>query len=172
MAESFLVSMKAMADWQSRDSNVHGEMHKPAVFSFPTKNWKFLVYIMDLSDPDGGGSITHRLGKFAYDYILTLFIYGDVSNTSHILGSNNGVLANQKDAAIQSYMDRIFDGIGWHLSAYNGPDPLNAVTASTAAAATKAAAVKVAGIAAANAAFAATSGTAQSNAKNAQFGSS
>lgn len=121
LAERFLASMKTMADRQSKDSNTHGKMHEPAVFTFPTKGWRFQVYIMDLTDPSGGGSIMHKVGKFAYDYVLTLFIHSDLSNTSKIIGSSNGVLDKQKNRAVQSYMDRIANGIGWHASDFNGP---------------------------------------------------
>jgi hypothetical protein len=121
LAEQFLASMKSMADYQCRDSEVHAAMQQPAMFSFPTKGWKFRVYIKDLTDPSGGGSITHKVGKFSYDYILTLFIHSDVSDTSKILGNSNGVLANQKNQAVSAYMDRIADGIGWKSSEYNGP---------------------------------------------------
>ena len=120
LAEAFLTKMKEMAEFQSRGSTTHGGMHKPAVFSFPTRGWKFRVYVKDLTDPDGGGSITHRTGKFAYDYVLTLFIDSDMSDTSKILGDSNGVLSNQKNAAISSYINRIADGIGWEFSKYNG----------------------------------------------------
>jgi hypothetical protein len=120
LAEKFLTKMKEMAEYQSKGSSQHRTLHQPALFSFPTRGWKFRVYIKDLTDPDGGGSITHRTGKFAYDYVLTLFIDSDVSDTSKILGDSNGVISNQKNAAIKSYMDRIADGIGWHFSEFNG----------------------------------------------------
>ena len=120
LAENFLVKMKEMAEFQSKGSTRHGGMHRPAVFSFPTRGWKFRVYIKDLTDPDGGGSITHRTGKYAYDYVLTLFIDSDMSDTSKILGDSNGVLSNQKNAAISSYINRITDGIGWTFSEFNG----------------------------------------------------
>lgn len=119
-AERFLAKMKEMAAWQSRDATKHQSMHQPAIFSFPVKGWNFEVYIKDLTDPDGGGSVTHRPGKFSYDYQLTLFVHADISDTAHILGRSNGVIETQKDKAIASYINRIADGIGWHFTEFNG----------------------------------------------------
>jgi hypothetical protein len=59
-----------MMEWQSRDATDPGKMQPPAVFTYPPKNWRFSVYIKDLIDPDGGGSITHTPGKFAHHYAL------------------------------------------------------------------------------------------------------
>lgn len=120
-AEHFLATMKQMAAFQSRDATRHRRMHTPATFSFPAKNWRFQVYVKDLTDPDGGGSITHRPGKYSYDYVLTLMVHADLSDTSHILGRSNGDLNTKKDKAVAAYMSRISDGIGWHASEYNGP---------------------------------------------------
>jgi hypothetical protein len=130
-AETFLVKMKAMAAWQSRDSTRHNMlMHQPAIFNFAPKNWRFAVYIKDLTDPDGGGSITHRVGKFSYDFVLTMSIHADLTDTSHILGKSNGVIDTIKDAAIESYVGRIADGIGWKFSKYNGRGVAAAVTSN------------------------------------------
>lgn len=128
-AEAFLAKMKEMAAWQARDASVHRAMHEPAVFNFPPKGWRFQVYLKDLSDPDGGGAITHRVGKFAYDYQLTLKVHADLSDTSRILGKSNGVIAQAKDKAVASYINRIADGIGWHISEYNGGGQINQVIA-------------------------------------------
>ncbi len=107
-------------------------MNSPAVFSFPAKGWRFQVYVKDLTDPDGGGSITHRPGKFAHDYVLTLMVHADMSDTSKILGKSNGTLAVKKDQAIQSYINRIADGIGWTFSEYNGQgNPANTIAEAT-----------------------------------------
>ncbi len=119
-AEQFLAKMKQMAEWQSRDATRHSPMNAPAVFSFPAKGWRFQVYIKDLTDPDGGGSISHRPGKFSYDYVLTLMVHADMSDTSKILGKSNGALAIKRDQAIQSYINRIADGIGWTFTEFNG----------------------------------------------------
>ena len=119
-AEAFLSKMKQMAEWQARDASRHAPMHSPAVFSFPAKGWRFQVYIKDLTDPDGGGGVTHRPGKFSYDYVLTMMIHADLSDTSKILGKSNGAIATSRDKAIESYITRIADGIGWRFTEYNG----------------------------------------------------
>jgi hypothetical protein len=119
-AETFLAKMKEMAEYQSRSATQHRKMHEPAIFTFPPKGWRFAVYVKDLTDPDGGGSITHRPGKFSYDYVLTLMVHEDLSNTSRILGASNGDLTIARDRAIASYINRIADGIGWKASQYNG----------------------------------------------------
>lgn len=119
-AERFFRNMQQIVEHQSRGSSRHHRMHEPAIFSFPPKNWMFRVYVKDLSDPDGG-AVTHRPGKFSYEYVLTLMIHDDLSDTSKILGRSNGVLAKKKDEAVAKYINRISDGIGWHISEYNGP---------------------------------------------------
>jgi len=118
MAEDFLAAMKKMAAFQSRDASKQGQALPAAIFSFPPKGWLFSVYIKDLSDPDGG-SITHRPGKYSHAYRLTLMINQDL-----VVGGANNTLAVVKDKAIQAYMDRIYDGIGWQQSQYNGPQTL------------------------------------------------
>lgn len=119
-AEQFLAGMKQIADYQSRQATQHKRMHQPAVFSFPPKNWRFAVYVKDLTDPDGGGAVTHRPGKFSYDYVLTLMVHEDLSDTAQIVGGSNGVLAQNRDKAVANYIARISDGIGWKASEYNG----------------------------------------------------
>jgi hypothetical protein len=114
MAEDFLAAMKKMAAFQSTDSTKQGASLPAAIFSFPPKGWLFSVYIKDLSDPDGG-SVTHKPGKYSHAYLLTLMINQDL-----VVGGKNNTLAVVKDKAIQAYMDRIYNGIGWHQSQYNG----------------------------------------------------
>jgi hypothetical protein len=120
MAEQFLTSIKAMAEYQARDARRQGAMNPPAIFNFPAKGWRMGVYIKSFTDADGAAAITHRPGRFSYDYILTLMIDSDLSGQTGILGTNNGVLNTMKDKAIASYIARISDGIGWHFSQYNG----------------------------------------------------
>lgn len=119
-AERFFKDVQRIVEYQSRDASRHHRMHEPAIFTFAPLNWAFRVYVKDLSDPDGGG-VTHRVGKAAYRYVLTLMVHDDISDTSKILGRSNGVLEQKRDAAIAKYINRISDGIGWHLSKYNGP---------------------------------------------------
>lgn len=120
LAESFYKKIRDMMEFQSSDSTTPGKMHPPAVFTFPLKNWRFSVYIKDLIDPDGGGSITHSTGKFAYNYQLTLFIVEELSDALIKAGTSHGVMNDARAKAIADYIDRISDGIGWKFSKYNG----------------------------------------------------
>lgn len=121
-AEAFLAQMRKIANYQANDATHSGSvMHQPAVFSFPAKDWSFDVYLKGITDGQGGIAIQHTSGKFSYDYILTFSIFNDRNNTSRIIGKNNGNLVKSGDLAIEQYINRIFDGIGWKVSDYNGP---------------------------------------------------
>lgn len=124
LAEAFASKIKDLMAWQSKDATDPGKMQPPAVFNFPLKGWRFSVYIKDLTDPDGGGSTAHSIGKFSHRYQLTLFIVEELSDALIKAGTSNGVLNQQKAKAIDEYLARISDGIGWHFSQYNGnPNP-------------------------------------------------
>jgi hypothetical protein len=119
-ADQFLTQMQALAAYQSRDSSVTASRTVPAVFNFPSKGWRFAVYIKALGSK-GGPAVMHKPGSAEYDYSLTMMIQADLSETSVIIGSSNGVLDQIKDKAVQAYIDRIADGIGWKFSdQYNG----------------------------------------------------
>lgn len=133
IAEKFLKEIKAMMEYQARDATLHQKMHKPAVFSYPPKGWRFGVYIKELTDQDGG-SITHKTGKFAHGYRLTLFIVDDRSQNLIKAGHGNGVIASQREAAIEAYINRISDGIGWKQSDRFNGDSLGAGGSVSAAA--------------------------------------
>jgi hypothetical protein len=120
LAEAFYKRIRAMMDHQSADATDSGKMQPPAVFTYPPKNWRFSCYIKDLIDPDGGGSITHSTGKFAHNYSLVLFIVEELSDSLIKAGTSHGVLNTAKAKAINDYLARISDGIGWHFSQYNG----------------------------------------------------
>lgn len=124
LAEAFYSKIREMMAWQSRDASDPGKMQPPAVFTLPSKNWRFSVYIKDLTDPDGGGAVTLSTGKFSHRYQLTLFIVEELSDALVKAGTSNGVLNQQKAKAIDQYLARINDGIGWHFSQFNGnPNP-------------------------------------------------
>lgn len=120
LAESFYKKIREMMAWQSRDATDPGKMHPPAVFNFPLKNWRFSVYIKDLTDPQGGGSVSHSVGKFSHEYQLTLFIVEELSDSLVKAGTSHGVLSAAKAKVIDDYLARISDGIGWKFSQYNG----------------------------------------------------
>ncbi len=111
-AEFFVDKIRQIQAFQSRDSTTRGLMHVPAVFNYSPKNWRFNVYVKAVTDPQGG-SVTHRQGRFSYDYSLTLFIVDVLSDDLH-------VIKGAQKAAVDSYMARISEGIGWHFSQYNG----------------------------------------------------
>lgn len=115
LAEAFASKVRQIQEHQSRDSREHGKMHAPAVFNYSPKNWRFNVYVKALADTRGG-SVAHQSGRFSYDYALTLFIVDVISDDLH-------VLKGAKQKAIDSYIARISDGIGWHFSQYNGQVP-------------------------------------------------
>lgn len=119
MAEAFVNKIRAIQEHQSRDASQHGKMHVPAIFNYAPKNWRFQVYVKALQDSKGG-SITHEQGRFSYDYALSLFIVDVISDDLHIL-------TGAKKKAVDAYMARISEGIGWHFSQYNGQVPTNPI---------------------------------------------
>lgn len=118
LAERFVANVRAIMDKQSEDSNNFGRMQPPPVFSLPLKGWRFSVYIKALADPRGG-SVYHSPDHFSSEYTLTLFPVSDLSQKIVGVGQN-GVLANKRQQAIDNYITRISDGIGWQASKYNG----------------------------------------------------
>jgi len=125
LAEEFVSTIRSLMAFQSGGTTVQGQATvAPAVFSYPPMGWQFRVYIKDLSDPDGG-AVTHKVGKISYGYSLTLFVVQDDSDTLTRAGSSGGVMNATKAAAIDTYINRISDGVGWHYSPYNGGTPSN-----------------------------------------------
>lgn len=123
LAEDFVSTIRSMMAFQSGGTTVQGQATvAPAVFAYPPLGWQFRVYIKDLSDPDGG-AVTHKVGKIGYGYTLTLFIVQD--DTLTVAGSSGGVMNATKAAAIDTYINRVSDGVGWHYSPYNGGTPSN-----------------------------------------------
>jgi hypothetical protein len=119
LAKRFSGQVRLLMDRQSADSNVHRKMHLPPTFTYPPKNWKFQVYIKGFADPDGG-TITMSTGKFSHGYSLTLFIVQDTSSQLIQAGATNGDLNLARSQAINDYIARISDGIGWKPTKYNG----------------------------------------------------
>ena len=105
---------------QSRDSTTPGKMHEPAVFNYPPRNWRWSVYLTEVSDIDGQASIEHRSGKYSYGYQLKLFIVRNGSDSLVTAGTSKNEVDAAQAKAISSYIARISEGIGWRQSEYNG----------------------------------------------------
>lgn len=121
-AEAFLAMVQHIMHYQSRDANKQSEMHPPAIFTYPDYGWRFQCYVASLDDADSPGtSIVMTPGKPNQRYQLSLFIVDDVSEKLIKAGESNGVINQKAAAAVNAYMARISDGIGWHFSQYNGP---------------------------------------------------
>jgi hypothetical protein len=122
LAEAFAAKIKDMMGFQSKNNNTPGkETQNPAIFAYPPRDWRFQVYIVSLDDTDGGSSVNYRTGKFSHGYELTLFIVKDLSPSTANAGSSRGVIKTKAAEAINSYMNRITDGIGWKRTEFNGP---------------------------------------------------
>lgn len=119
-ASQFLDVITSIMEFQSRDATRQAVMHRPAIFSYPPKNWRFQVYVKALTDPDGGSSVIMTPGKLNQRYTLTLFIVQEASTALVKAGSSNGVFSQKAYDAISAYMARISAGIGWHFTQYNG----------------------------------------------------
>lgn len=119
-ANQFLGLVTQIMEAQSRDASKQGLMHRPAIFTYPPKGWRFQVYIKALTDPDGGNSVIMRPGKINQRYTLTLFIVQEASEALVKAGTNNGVFSQKVYDAISAFMARISNGVGWHFTQYNG----------------------------------------------------
>lgn len=115
LAEAFANRIRQIQEHQSRDATEHGRMHAPATFNYSPKGWRFQVYVKSLVDTRGG-SVAHQSGRYSYDYALQLFIVDVVSDDLH-------VLKGAEAKAVDDYLARISEGIGWHFSMYNGQVP-------------------------------------------------
>lgn len=80
---------------------------KPLRFVYAPKKWDFHVFIKAYTNPEGR-TVNHDVTTFNPKWTLTLFIVED----------RTGVVTK----GIQDvYIQRLFDGIGWKQTAYNGP---------------------------------------------------
>ncbi|WP_428957952.1 hypothetical protein [Streptomyces sp. cg35] len=118
--EAFIARCRAIMEYQSRDSSQPGKMHQPAIFNYPPRNWRWLVYLKSVEDIDGSASIEHRTGKFSHGYKLTMFIVSAGSDSLVKAGSSMSQVDAAQASAIASYIKRISEGIGWRQSEYNG----------------------------------------------------
>ena len=122
LADAFAAKIRQMMEYQSKNNNRTGVITAdPAIFSYPPRDWKFRVNVISIEDPDGGGAVQHRVGKFSYDYVLTLFIVEDLSPSTAKVGSSRGVIPVKAADAVDAYLNRIADGVGWKQTEFNGP---------------------------------------------------
>lgn len=126
LAEEFFRKIQNMMIEQSFDSSLVGKNAKytlrPATFVYSTLGMRFPCYIKSIVDQDGDGSagVAHKVGRSNYRYTLTLFpVLGD--SDLRLAGADaNGKLDQAKAAAIDAYISRISQGIGWRFTAFNG----------------------------------------------------
>ncbi|MFF7198185.1 hypothetical protein ACFZAM_31315 [Streptomyces sp. NPDC008079] len=118
--EAFITRCRAVMEYQSRDATTPGTMHPPAVFNYPSRNWRWKVYLKSVADLDGNGSVEHRTGKYSHGYKLALFVVQGGSDSLVRAGSSDNVINAAQEKAIASYIARISEGIGWRQSEYNG----------------------------------------------------
>ncbi len=130
LAVDFFRHVQAMQMLQSAGSNTPGSSSgsanngfflKPATFVYAPKGLRFQCYIKSIQDPDGDGSagVVHKVGRANYRYVLTLFPVQDSGNLVQA-GTSNGALDQAKAKAVDAYIQRISQGIGWKFTAYNG----------------------------------------------------
>jgi len=122
LADAFASKIKQMMAFQSSRNNTSGKRTEdPAIFAYPPRDWRFKVYVVSINDTDGGASVNFRTGKFSHGYELQLFIVEDLSPSTANVGSNRGVIPTKAAEAINAYINRITDGIGWKQTEFNGP---------------------------------------------------
>jgi hypothetical protein len=92
------------------------------VFIYSPKGLRFQCYIKSIVDPDGDGTagVVHKVGRANYRYVLTLFPVQEGSTSLTKAGMSNGVLDQARAKAVDAYIARISQGIGWKFTAYNG----------------------------------------------------
>lgn len=118
--EAFINQCRSVMRYQAQDSSTPGLMQAPATFSYPTRGWRWQVYLKSVEDLDGQASIEHRAGKFSHGYKLTMFIVQSSSDALITAGSSGNAVNQAQAKAISSYIDRISAGIGWRQTEYNG----------------------------------------------------
>lgn len=104
---AFLEKMKTVGTAQVT-SGLNGNTPSPPLhFRYPPKGWDFLVYLTKFTDPRGPSSVHLEDTNFAPKWSLTLFVVED----------NTGL----QQVAMDSFISRLADGLGWKQTSYNGP---------------------------------------------------
>lgn len=79
----------------------------PVSFVYPTKGWNFLVFLKTFTDVAGGSSVVFDNANFGPRWELTL----------QIADATEGRL---NSVAMDAFITRLSDGMGWQETAYNG----------------------------------------------------
>jgi hypothetical protein len=127
LAVDFFLAMQGLQQLQSSGSATPGPATRsaflqPLTFIYAPKSLRFQCYIKSIVDADGDGTagVVHKVGRANYRYTLTLFPVQEGSTNLVKAGTSNGVLDKARAAAIDAYIGRISQGIGWKFTAYNG----------------------------------------------------
>lgn len=129
LAVDFFAYVQGMQQIQSAGANTPGSAKgqrsfalKPATFVYSPKGLRFECYIKSIVDPDGDGTagVVHKVGRSNYRYVLSLFPVQEGSTGLMKAGASNGVLDQARARAVDAYIARISQGIGWKFTAYNG----------------------------------------------------
>lgn len=134
IAVDFFARIQAMQQLQSAGATLPGSAKnnsfflKPATFVYSPKGLRFQCYIKAIQDPAGGGQagVVHKVARSNYQYVLSLFPVQEGSMGLVQAGSSNGVLDQARARAIDAYIARISQGVGWKFTAYNGGSTPNA----------------------------------------------
>jgi hypothetical protein len=128
LASQFFVQVQALQQLQSAGANTPGSWKngglflEPCTFVYSPKGLRFQCYIKAIVDPDGDGTagVVHKVGRANYRYVLSLFPIQEGSMELTKAGMSNGVLDQARAKAVDAYIARISQGIGWKFTAYNG----------------------------------------------------
>jgi hypothetical protein len=125
LAEQFFNKVQSMMLHQSADTTVIGSKStlRPATFVYSPLGLRFPCYIKSITDPDGDGQagVVHKVARPNYRYTINLFPVLEGTTELQLAGQNaNGVLDRARAAAVDAYIGRISQGIGWRFTAYNG----------------------------------------------------
>lgn len=127
LAEDFFQSIQEIQQVSARGSTTPGTANgtkfiQPVTFLYSPRSIRFQCYIKSITDPAGDGTagVVHKVGRANFQYTLTLFPVQEGSTSLVKAGTSNGVLDKARVAAIDAYIGRISQGVGWKFTAYNG----------------------------------------------------
>ena len=108
--ESFLAKMSSLAKSQTQTrSSISAPVKDapPLRFRYPPRNWDFLVYLTGFQQPGASSSVMLTNETFAPQWQLTFAVIED----------NAGL----RQVAMDQYLSRLAQGLGWKQTDYNGP---------------------------------------------------